>query len=95
MDNYGIKLEPDGKWIHSRTVFEMFGSGKLEHLKSRIGHTFWRRKEPEKHRYIYFIGNRKENKKFMKNLKYESKPYPTDAEQYVSPVEEIKVESKL
>ena len=31
----------------------------------------------------------------MKNLKYESKPYPTDAEQYVPPVEEIKVESKL
>ena len=44
MDNYGIQLEPDGKWIHSRTVFEMFGSGNLEHLKSRIGHTFWRRK---------------------------------------------------
>ena len=31
----------------------------------------------------------------MKNLKYESKPYPTDPEQYVPPVEEIEVESKL
>ena len=53
MDNYGIKLETDGKWIHSRTVYEMFGSGNLEHLKSRIGHTFWRRKEPRKHRFFY------------------------------------------
>ena len=31
----------------------------------------------------------------MKNLKYQSKPYPTDAEQYVPPVEEIVVESRL
>ena len=31
----------------------------------------------------------------MKNLKYELKPYPTDPEQYIPTVEEIKVESRL
>jgi len=95
MPNHSISLVKPYEWIHSRTVSATWGSHNVEKLKAGIGHTFWRRKEPEKHRYIYFIGNKKENKKYMKNLKYESKPYPTDPEQYVPPVEEIEVESKL
>ena len=95
MPNHSVSLVKPYEWIHSRTVSATWGSHNVEKLKAGIGHTFWRRKEPEKHRYIYFIGNKKENKKYMKNLKYESKPYPTDPEQYVPPVEEIEVESKL
>ena len=95
MPNHSISLTNPYEWIHSRTVSATWGSHNVEKLKAAIGHTFWRRKEPEKHRYIYFIGNRKENKKFMKNLKYESKPYPTDPEQYVPPVEEIEVDTKF
>ncbi|MAH44137.1 hypothetical protein CL614_10560 [archaeon] len=94
MDNYGIKLEPGGKWIHSRTVFVMFGSGNLEHLKSRIGHTFWRRKEPRKHRFFYLLGTKGEKKKIMSNLKHLQKPYPKNPKEYVPEIEEIIVEEK-
>jgi len=94
MDNYGIRLEEDSKWIHSRTVFEMFGSGNLEHLKSRIGHTFWRRKEPRKHRYVYFLCGRGEKKKIMNELKHPPKPYPKDPKQYLPEIEKVMVEEK-
>jgi hypothetical protein len=96
MPNHSISLTKEPyEWIHSRTVSATFGSHNIEKLKAAVGHTFWRRKEPEKHRYIYFIGNRKENKKYMKNLKYELKPYPTNAEKYLPPIDEIEVENRL
>ena len=94
MDYYGIKLEPDGKWIHSRTVFSMFGSGNLEHLKNRIGHTFWRRTEPRKHRFFYLLGNKGEKKKVLNNLIHPLKPYPKDPKEYVPEIEKIEVEEK-
>lgn len=96
MPNHSISLTKEPyEWIHSRTVSATFGSHNIEKLKAAVGHTFWRRKEPEKHRYIYFIGNKKENKKYMRNLKYELKPYPTNAEEYVPPIDEIEVENRL
>ena len=94
MDNYGIRLEEDSKWIHSRTVFEMFGSGNLEHLKSRIGHTFWRRKEPRKHRYVYFLCGKKEKKTFKKSLKHPELPYPTKDSLRDLVIKEVYVEDK-
>jgi hypothetical protein len=94
MDNYGIRLEEGGKWIHSRTIFEMFGSGNLEHLKSRIGHTFWRRKEPRKHRFFYLLGTKGEKKKIMAELKHPPKPYPKDPKEYVPEIDEIVVDEK-
>ena len=94
MDNYGIKLEEDGKGIHSRTVLEMFGSGNLEHLKSRIGHTFWRRKEPRKHRFFFLLGSKGEKKRVLNNLIHPLKPYPKDPKLYTPEIEEITVEEK-
>jgi hypothetical protein len=94
MDNYGIKLESDGKWIHSRTVYSMFGSGNLEHLKNRIGHTFWRKKEPRKHRFFYLLGTKGEKKKIIENLKHPLKPYPKNPKMYAPEIEEIVVEGK-
>ena len=94
MPNYGIRLEEGGKWIHSRTTFEMFGSNNVEHLKSRIGHTFWRKKEAEKHRFFYLLGTKGEKKRIMENLKHPPKPYPKDPKEYTPEVEEITVEEK-
>ena len=31
-----------------------------------------------KHRYLYFIGNKKQKKKMIKNLKYKIEPYPKE-----------------
>jgi hypothetical protein len=41
-------------------------------------------RELEKHRYVYFLGNKKENKLFISNLKYPKLTYPK--------VSEIKIE---
>jgi hypothetical protein len=93
MPNYGISVEPPPyKWIHSRTVFSTWGSNNLEHLKKEIGKSgyteFWRRREPEKHRYIQIIAqNKKEKKDLLKRMKQEEKPYPTEVAEYDYPIE--------
>ena len=92
MGNYGIALEEDGKFMHSRTVSATYGSHNVEHLKKKIGHTFWRKEEPEKHRYIYFLCGKKDKKKMMKSLKHPSLPYPKNADDYVVQIEKIEVE---
>jgi len=94
MDNYGIRLEKDGEWIHSRTVFSMYGSGNLEHLKKKIGHTFWRRKEPRKHRFFYLLGGKGEKRKVLNNLKHPLLPYPKNND-YDIEIEEIMVDERL
>jgi hypothetical protein len=93
MPNYGISVEPPPyKWIHSRTVFSTWGSNNLEHLKKEVGKSgyteFWRRREPEKHRYIQIIAqNKKEKKDLLKRMKQEEKPYPTEVAEYDYPIE--------
>jgi len=88
MPNYGISLTKDPyDWIHSRTVFSMWGSGNLEHLRREIGKQgykeFWRREEPPKHRYLQIItADKKEKKAIMKSFKHEIRPYPKDARAY-------------
>ena len=84
MPNWGISLQKEPyDWIHSRTVFSMWGSGNLDHLKLEIGKQgykeFWRREEPPKHRYVQILAqDKKEKKDLMKRLKHEIKPYPKD-----------------
>ena len=88
MPNYGISLTKDPyDWIHSRTVFSMWGSGNLEHLRREIGKQgykeFYRREEPPKHRYIQIVAqDKKEKKALLKSLKHEIRPYPKDARDF-------------
>lgn len=88
MPNWGISLSNDPfKWIHSRSVFNNWGSGNLEHLKREIGKDgykeFWRREEPPKHRYIQLIPQtKKEKKDLMKRLKHEIQSYPKSTRDY-------------
>jgi hypothetical protein len=84
MPNYGISVQENPyKWIHSRTVYSLWGSNNLDHLKREIGKEgyagFWRRLEPPKHRYVQIIvGDKREKKELMKNIKHALKPYPKD-----------------
>ena len=88
MANWGISLTKDPyNWIHSRSVYSIWGSGNLEHLRREIGkegHTeFWRREEPPKHRYIQILAqSKKEKKNLMKSLKHEIRPYPKNLNDY-------------
>ena len=93
MPNYGISLSNNPyKWIHSRSVFNNWGSGNLEHLRKEIGKEgykeFWRREEPPKHRYIQILAqDKKEKKDLIKRLKHEIRPYPKDSREYNKGIE--------
>lgn len=79
MPNYSVSLtENPYSWIHSRTVSERYGSHNVDHLKKQIGHTFWRKKESSKHRYIYILAKGKERQKILDNLKHKTYPYPKE-----------------
>jgi hypothetical protein len=94
MDNHSIKLEENGKWIHSRTIGDRFGSRNIEHLKRVIGKSFWRRLDSPKHRYIYFLCDKREKRKILKSLKMTILPYPKDATAFIPTIELIKVKQK-
>ena len=88
MPNYGISLTKEPyDWIHSRTVFSMWGSGNLEHLRREIGKQgykeFWRREEAPKHRYLQIItSDKKEKKAILKSLKHKIREYQKDTRQF-------------
>jgi len=69
MPDFSIKTTQHGEWIHSRTVGSIYGSRNLDSLAEKIGHSFWRKEEFPKHRYIYFLGSSRENKQFRKDVK--------------------------
>jgi len=95
MPNYSVSLVgPPHKWIHSRTISATYGSHNVEHLKKKIGHTFWRKKESSKHRYFCLLGNKIEKKKILANLKHPYLPYPKETD-HKDEIEEIKVESSV
>ena len=52
---------------HSKSVTEQKGV-KYEDLAIR--------ERPQKHRYIYFTGNKKQVRELKKELKYKEEPYP-------------------
>lgn len=93
LPNHSISLVgPPYKWMHSRTVSSIYGSHNVEHLKKKINHTFYRKRESSKHRYIYFLCNKTEKKRILKNLKHPILPYPKE-DVHQDEIEEIKVES--
>jgi hypothetical protein len=93
MPNYGISLQKDPyDWIHSRTVYSMWGSGNLDHLKREIGKQgykeFWRREEPPKHRYVQIIvGDKKEKRALHKTLKHAVREYPKNSREFNKEIE--------
>lgn len=92
MPNHSVSLVgPPYEWIHSRTVSSTYGSHNIEHLKKKIGHTFWRKKESSKHRYVYLLGNKTERKQILKNLKHPFQPYPKNTT-YTDVIEQITVD---
>jgi hypothetical protein len=91
MPNWSVSLVGSPYvWMHSRSVTSTYGSHNVEHLKKRIGHTFWRKKESTKHRYICLLGNKLEKKKILANLKHPFLPYPKNTH-HVDEIQEIVV----
>ena len=56
--------------------------------KKVIGKTFWIKKEPRKHRYIYILDKSKKNR-ILKSLKYPSLPYPKKSELFEEEIKKL------
>ena len=94
MPNYSVSLTgPPYQWIHSRTISSTYGSHNVEYLKKKIGHTFWRKKESSKHRYVFLLGSKTEKRKILKSLKHPFQSlYPKDTN-YTDEIEQIIVDT--
>lgn len=95
MPNFSVSLVgPPFKWTHSRTVSSTYGSHNVDILKKKIGHTFWRKKESTKHRYVYLMGDKREKRLILNNLKHPFQPYPKSTS-HVDEIEEVRVDNPL
>lgn len=63
--------------LHNQTVSDMARGqeNRREWIENNIG-KIELEDRARKHRYIYFIGNKKQKKEFLKALKYKIEPYP-------------------
>jgi len=68
-----IKLTKGGKTIHRKTLYDMYGTGSIE---TAIKHGYKVERQKPKHRYIYFLGSKKQKKEMLKTLKWPVLPYP-------------------
>jgi hypothetical protein len=68
-----IEFLKDGIKYHRKKIYGQLGTGSVENAK-RNGFDIV--KVLPKHRYIYFIGTKKEKKEMRKALRYEIQPYP-------------------
>jgi hypothetical protein len=93
-DSWLFRLVEDGDWIHPRTIFAQYGTNDLNVLKKKIGHSFWVKEEPRKHRYVYILASKKDKKKIIKNLKHPMLPYPKLDSLKNIEIKKIEVEEK-
>ena len=76
-DAWIFKFEPDGRWIHGRTIFPYYKTNDPEKIREQVDKPFWIRKEPQKHRYVYILtSSKRERKNILNTLKHETLPYP-------------------
>ena len=68
--------------LHGQTIADKYRGVKnrAQAIREDYGDKFYLKQRPRKHRYIYFIGNKRDKKTFKKELKYEFKPYPKEDE---------------
>ena len=67
----------DGKKVHPRTMNQRYGTRSKDKLE-KLGVEYEIKKMHGKHRYIYFLGNKKKNKEMKKSLQYDILPYPKE-----------------
>ncbi len=86
---YSLRVKEDDDWMHSRSVYSKYGSADPKKLVKAIGQDFWLKKEATKHRYVYFLGTKAENRKFRTMMKHPEMKYPKN---YIQEVEIRKIE---
>jgi hypothetical protein len=64
--------------LHAGTIFDLSRGqeNRVQWLRDKFGEDFYTLERPRKHRYFYFVGDKRNKKKMMKELPYEIKAYP-------------------
>lgn len=64
--------------LHNGTIMDMSRGkeNRVEWLREKFGDKLIMIERPQKHRYFYFIGNKREVKEMNKMLPYKVQPYP-------------------
>lgn len=64
--------------LHGASIFDMSRGqeNRVEWLKNKFGNKLYMKERPRKHRYFYFVGNKRDKKQMIKELPYETQPYP-------------------
>ena len=66
--------------LHSQSLLVREGrhmkKGKIAEMKLKYGDDLYTEHRPRKHRYFYFVGNKKEKALMNENLQYKVEPYP-------------------
>ena len=68
--------------LHTASITDSLGRTdkknikQIELLKKKYGKDFYTIDRPRKHRYIYFLGNKREKALMNENLQYKIEPYP-------------------
>ena len=87
-DSWLFKFAENGEWQHGRTIFPYYGTNNPTKIQKVIGKTFWIKKEPRKHRYIYILDKSKKSR-ILKSLKYPSLPYPKQSELFEEEIKKL------
>ena len=64
--------------LHGQTIADRYRGipNRAEAIRAEYGDDFYLKPRPRKHRYVYFVGNKKIIKQFKEDSKYQIQPYP-------------------
>jgi hypothetical protein len=64
--------------LHGATVADMSRGmeNRAQYMRDKFGDDFYLEDRSRKHRYVYFVGNKKEKREMMGSLMYATEPYP-------------------
>jgi hypothetical protein len=64
--------------LHGATVVDMSRGqeNRIEFMREKFGDDFYLKDRAQKHRYVFFVGNKTQRKTMMSNLMYQAEPYP-------------------
>lgn len=66
------------EYLHGQSIMDMSRGqeNRVQWLKDKFGDKLYMKERPRKHRYFYFIGDKRDKKKMIKELPYQIEPYP-------------------
>ena len=84
----------DGQLLHRKGVYDRFGTSNRQHIEG-LGHIVTLHKQGDKHRYVYFSGNKTERRAMQKALRYKVLTYPKGDTKHYDASAEIETQGVL